>query len=383
MGVPIGDTVRARSDSAAESMTKLIRWLGDKCARRPCVVTFVMVFVSLLGASGLHVAEFETDGYKLWVPTESFAYKRWTETAELFGQGGRGGTMLFTADDMLSVPALTDVLTARESACSLARVLCFIDRVAPARHKAARASRNHARLRAAAPNPVIPGPSALLRAFRADLAPARVSRGNRLVWRADHAITSRDGLDEVDPNSGETTGEKVFFEDVCATYGPDDEYCDFWNPMAAFNYNQTVLDQVAAAGLVLPYIDALKTIMPLEAILGDVQYDPDTGIIASAAAMLVSWRLDPSRAKTQDPALVCEARACVDVLVSNLRATMPSHAACLSLGWGPGGGCGRGLGGVGWSITGVRGRRFAILRRRREEVAEERPFALLHAAFGR
>ena len=43
MGVPIGDTVRARSDSAAESMTKLIRWLGDKCARRPCVVTFVMV----------------------------------------------------------------------------------------------------------------------------------------------------------------------------------------------------------------------------------------------------------------------------------------------------------------------------------------------------
>ena len=109
--------------------------------------------------------------------------------------------------------------------------------------------------------------------------------------------------------TGETTGEKVFFEDVCATFGPDDEYCDFWNPMAAFNYNQTVLDQVGAAGLVLPYVDALKTIMPLEAILGDVQYDPDTGIIASAAAMLVSWRLDPSRAKTQDSALVCVMRA--------------------------------------------------------------------------
>ena len=41
-----------------------------------------MVVVSLLAASGLHLAEFETDGYKLWVPTKSFAYHRWTETAE-------------------------------------------------------------------------------------------------------------------------------------------------------------------------------------------------------------------------------------------------------------------------------------------------------------
>ena len=49
----------------------------------------------------MSVAEFESDGYKLWVPTKSFAYERWTESIELFGEGGRGGTMLFTADAVI------------------------------------------------------------------------------------------------------------------------------------------------------------------------------------------------------------------------------------------------------------------------------------------
>ena len=315
MGVSIGDTLRARADSAAESLAKLIRWLGDKCARQPCVVAVAMVVVSLLAASGLHLAEFETDGYKLWVPTKSFAYHRWTETAELFGEGGRGGTMLFTADDMLTVPALTDVLAARESPAH--EGLHFFNRFARARRGRARTSSSNQSTRplqrAAGTHPVIPGRYALrfARFVRLALTSAapRASRGHRLGSRADHAITETVSGDEVDPDSGEKTGVKLHFDDVCATFGPEDEYCDFWNPMAAFNYNQTVLDQVGAAGLVLPYVDALKTIMPLEAILGDVQYDPDTGIIASAAAMLVSWRLDPSRAKTQDSALVCVMRA--------------------------------------------------------------------------
>ena len=99
--------------SGGAAMKQVIRATADKCARRPCAVVGVMVLISLLGASGLSFAEFESDGYKLWVPTKSFAYERWTESIELFGEGGRGGTMLFTADDVLTAPALTDILTAR------------------------------------------------------------------------------------------------------------------------------------------------------------------------------------------------------------------------------------------------------------------------------
>ena len=99
--------------SGGAAMKQVIRATADKCARRPCAVVGVMVLISLIGASGLSFAEFESDGYKLWVPTKSFAYERWTESIELFGEGGRGGTMLFTADDVLTAPALTDILTAR------------------------------------------------------------------------------------------------------------------------------------------------------------------------------------------------------------------------------------------------------------------------------
>ena len=109
------------SETVAETMKSFIRWLSNTCARQPCLVVGVMVFVSLLGASGLANAEFESDGYKLWVPTKSFAYERWTESIELFGEGGRGGTMLFTADDVLTAPALTDILTAREFAADMRR----------------------------------------------------------------------------------------------------------------------------------------------------------------------------------------------------------------------------------------------------------------------
>ena len=115
--------------------------------------------------------------------------------------------------------------------------------------------------------------------------------------------------DQLDPDTGETTGEKIFFEDVCKTVGPSDEDCDYWNPMVAFEYNQTILDQAAAAGLVLTYVDALKATTPLEAVLGQPQYDPQTGMISSAKAMLVGWSLDPNRAKTEDDALVRARRA--------------------------------------------------------------------------
>ena len=52
MGAKAGETV-------AETMKSFIRWLSNKCARQPCLVVGVMVFVSLLGASGLANAEFE------------------------------------------------------------------------------------------------------------------------------------------------------------------------------------------------------------------------------------------------------------------------------------------------------------------------------------
>ena len=41
--------------------------------------------------------------------------------------------------------------------------------------------------------------------------------------------------DQLDPDTGETTGEKIFFEDVCKTVGPSDEDCDYWNPMVALS----------------------------------------------------------------------------------------------------------------------------------------------------
>ncbi len=64
MGAKAGETV-------AETMKSFIRWLSNKCARQPCLVVGVMVFVSLLGASGLANAEFESDGYKLWASSRA------------------------------------------------------------------------------------------------------------------------------------------------------------------------------------------------------------------------------------------------------------------------------------------------------------------------
>ena len=64
MGAKAGETV-------AETMKSFIRWLSNKCARQPCLVVGVMVFVSFLGASGLANAEFESDGYKLWASSRA------------------------------------------------------------------------------------------------------------------------------------------------------------------------------------------------------------------------------------------------------------------------------------------------------------------------
>ena len=96
-------------------------------------------------------------------------------------------------------------------------------------------------------------------------------------------------------NTVESDDGDVTFADVCYAFGSGPQRrCDFWNPLALFDYDAARIDFAADYGMINGAFMALEASVPVEAVLGSIVRD-ENGTLVSAGAMIITYATDADK----------------------------------------------------------------------------------------